>query len=131
MGTKKEKSTVAEGKEAPGTPAKGGAKRGPKSRPDGFRAECYQSLDKGIDRKTKMVVVKQRHRLASGVNVFPGDTFTAQEMDSRVIAAAMERYYIMPAKKTPKEGERRIDYVSRMMAEYEPGQDATTCSKKK
>ena len=106
------------------------AKPGPKGKPDGFRAECYPKINKGIDRNTEMIVVKQRHRLGDGTNVFPGDSFPAHKMDARIICGSMDRYWIMPLKDKPNEGERHDHYVVRMMKIYEPGTAIKTCGKK-
>ena len=105
------------------------AKPGPKGKAEGFRAECYKLIEKGIDRNTEMVCLRLRFRKGDGTNVLPGDTFTAHEMDARVISGAMDKYAVMPLSQKPKEGERLDHYVTRMMAIYEPGIAPRTCGK--
>jgi len=105
------------------------AKPGPKGKPEGFRAECYKLIEKGIDRNTKLVCVRLRFRKGDGSNVVPGDSFIAHEMDARIIRGAMERYAIMPEYDAPREGERMDHYITRMMVIYEPGAAPRTCGK--
>ena len=104
-------------------------KPGPKPKPDGFRAECYKKIDKGIDRNTTMVVIKMRHRLGDGSNVIQGDSFKAYQMDARIIKGAMDRYWIMPESEMPADGERHKDWIKRMMAKYEPGKAPNGCGR--
>jgi len=111
-----------------GKPKRG--KPGPKGKPDGFRAECYKLIEKGIDRNTLMLVVKGRHSLGDGTRIFVGETFKANLMDARKIKAAMNMYYIMPADNAPKPNERRDHYVERMMGIYEPDTPLSKCKKK-
>lgn len=107
----------------------GKKKPGPKPKADGFRAECYKKIEKGIDRNTEMIVVKMRHRLGDGKNLFVGDKFIAKDMDARVICSAMERYWIMPAYDMPEDGERGMDWIKRMMKKYEPDKAPSDCVK--